>query len=107
MCQNILYITGKKDLDDFVSKSKDGKFTLSTYYPYDERISGMVRNIGGQMMLRLESIWLWSSNSLRYQHPNDVAKTTNSNKARAKDLGDTIGPEIELSFDTPGDLHLK
>ena len=26
----------KEDLEDFVSKSKDGKFTLSTYYPYDE-----------------------------------------------------------------------
>ena len=35
-CQNNLVIEGKKeDLEDFVSKSKDGKFTLETYYPYE------------------------------------------------------------------------
>ena len=35
-CQNNLKIEGKKeDLEDFISKSKDGKFTLEAYYPYE------------------------------------------------------------------------
>lgn len=37
-CQNNLVIEGKKeDLEDFVSKSKNGKFTLETYYPYETK----------------------------------------------------------------------
>ena len=42
------------------------------------------------------------------QHPTiDVAKTTELviKPEREDSWGDTIGPEIELSFDTPWDLH--
>ena len=114
MCQNILYITGKKeDLEDFASKSEDGKFTLSTYHPFDEKSDWdygiwCAEHWGTKWDVTTEiDAVMVAENSP--EHPTDVSKTTELviKPEREDSWGDTIGPEIELSFDTPWGSPIK